>query len=722
MVTDGLDTGTKLFASVASSSLAFDIAYHTGGTFMSGPVNLYNIYYGTENSKSLMDYFATYIGNSDWYSIMRHYTTGTTSIAGAVTFKKSTSILTGTLATLTDSAVITIITNLFTSNTLTVDANGIYAFIFKGDIAFSGWLTQWCGYHSSFNYNGKLIKYFISGDPAYGTNGVNCQGYRGGVTANGNLGADSVSTVYAHELVETVSDCLGNAFYASTPNGLQENADLCAWNWISMLPGYSNANVVIGTKKFLLQSNWLPGTGCMLNDGTLSLSPTESPTAALTSSPSTFPTYLQPTEEPTYIVTSGSPVFTPTEAPTYTATELPSTIPTETPTLEPTFTTTSEMPATAAPSEAPSLPPSTPPTTQPSSEPTVPTILPSDSPSDSPSLAPTSKSTFKVTAAPSIYSPFKTLVVPFYKAYNTYSAKVNTVQFTFSACPGVLLKIADCGSARCFDSRRSSDQFIRLYNSSNAQVAYNDDSCSQCSVIIYKTAGKVCQQYTLKQGCYGDRFCTGNFTIQSISAPTAAPSKLPSIAPTPPPTFTVTGAPSSEPASAVPTSTESPTITGSNVVTCPFSAAAFSGYGYNVYRAGVACTFSVCPGMQYSIADSDPTRCLSTSHGSGGGGSWYSVTELIGVADENNRRASANYQTVGKCMSASLSYSNYYSSSSCKTYTLYMGCGLTACSGVYTILGTSVPTASPITRPSGGGGGGPSGGGGHGHGGGDDRK
>mmetsp|Transcript_13726 Transcript_13726/g.18591 ORF Transcript_13726/g.18591 Transcript_13726/m.18591 type:complete len:293 (+) Transcript_13726:612-1490(+) len=292
---------------------------------------------------------------------------------------------------------------------------------------------------------------------------------------------------------------------------------------------------------------------------------------------------------------------------------------------------------------------------------------------------------------------------------------MNTVPYTFTACPGTLLKIADCGAARCFNSRKSSDQFIRLYNSSNAQVAYNDDSCSQCSVIIYKTAGKACQQYTLKQGCYGDRFCTGNFTIQSISAPTAAPSKAPVSVPTAAPSFTVTGSPSSEPASAAPTVV-------SNVVSCPFSAAAFTGYGYNVYRAGVPCTFSVCPGMKYAIADLDPTRCLSTSHGSGGdgggdsgGGQWSSVTELIGIADSNKHVVYASYQSSGKCMTASLSYSNYYGSSGCQTYTLYMGCGLKACSGVYTIQSTSLPTAAPVTRPSGGGGG-------HGHGGEDDRK
>jgi len=134
------------------------------------------------------------------------------------------------------------------------------------------------------------------------------------------------------------------------------------------------------------------------------------------------------------------------------------------------------------------------------------------------------------------------------------------------------------------------------------------------------------EQYTLKQGCYADRFCKGNFSIQSISAPRAAPSKVPVSVPTAVSSFTVTEAPPSELASVAPTVI-------SNVISCPFSAAAFTGYGYNVYRAGVPCTFSVCPGMQYAIADLDPSRCLSTSHGrDGGDGKWSSVTELIGIA------------------------------------------------------------------------------------------
>jgi hypothetical protein len=60
----------------------------------------------------------------------------------------------------------------------------------------------------------------------------------------------------------------------------------------------------------------------------------------------------------------------------------------------------------------------------------------------------------------------------------------------------------------------------------NNMVAFNDDSCHVCSAIIY-TLPEPCQQYTLQQGCYKNKYCTGNFTIQAIETPTAMPSTMP---------------------------------------------------------------------------------------------------------------------------------------------------------------------------------------------------
>eukprot|EP01036_Dinobryon_divergens_P023744 gene23744-32129_t len=328
----------KLFSSVASLSLAFDVTYH-GGPFMSGNVSVYNIYYGTGNSQALLDYLATHIDRSSWYSTMRHYSAGGVSISGSVFLAASIVVTKRLVKKLTDNAVVTIIIDMINAGTLPADENGIYAFIFKGNLPYNGWLTDWCGFHSAFTYNFGVYKFMVLGDTSFSNIelGTNCQGYFDGPTVNKNIGADSAASVYAHELVETISNPQGDAFYADTPEGTQENADLCTWSWGTMLPGFDNANVVIGNKSFLIQQNWLPGTGCVSGDSSSFV-----PTAFSTVSPSSGPS-MPP-------VSSLKPSSIPTERPSRSRTpsKIPSIIPTSLPTLAPISTVTPTLPRPSA--------------------------------------------------------------------------------------------------------------------------------------------------------------------------------------------------------------------------------------------------------------------------------------------------------------------------------------------------------------------------------------
>ena len=111
-----------------------------------------------------------------------------------------------------------------------------------------------------------------------------------------------------------------------------------------------------------------------------------------------------------------------------------------------------------------------------------------------------------------------TLQVPFYNTSDTNSATVNTVPYNFTVCSNGTIRIADCDADRCLS--RFNDQFIRLY-SDGFQVAWSDDSCYMCSVITYYITSDTCHTYTLQQGCYGSRQCTGAFTITLTSSGTA---------------------------------------------------------------------------------------------------------------------------------------------------------------------------------------------------------
>ena len=283
------DLFNELFSNKSYSSinsvLTNDIVYHSGGNVMTGPVNMYNIFYGTfadPTTPTLMNYFAAHIGSSPWYTTMRHYYYQTSPksqksfVSGIVNFVTSVSVPASTTS-LSQSTVSNLVDYYISSGLLPYDANGIYAFIYNGGLNFPGWLTQWCGFHS---VSGAGHKYFVVGDPSSGGSAqAGCEGIRG-TTVNNNLGADSMVSVYAHELVESVSDYYGNAWFS--PNG-EENGDLCAWNFGTLLPGKSNANVVVGAKQFYIQQNWLPGVGCVLSDG---LFYTSAPTTSLTLAPS----------------------------------------------------------------------------------------------------------------------------------------------------------------------------------------------------------------------------------------------------------------------------------------------------------------------------------------------------------------------------------------------------------------------------------------------------
>ena len=270
---------------IPSLTAVNDITFTSGLPVMTGTVNLYNIYYGNFSSESsqqmkpLVDYFSDNIGSSDYYNIMTKYyqiIQGVkTFVSNSVKWIKSISISSNIQIPLDNSKATAIITNLISTGQLPLDPNGVYAFIFKGNIPFStlytgSWLTTWCGYHSAFYYtDGKtLIKYFITGDPSTSTasNAAGCKpAARIGATTtpNNNVGADSIASIYAHELVEVVSNYAG-AWYWRTggPNLGKENADLCTGSFGPLLPGSTDANVIVGAKKWLIQQNWIPQFGC----------------------------------------------------------------------------------------------------------------------------------------------------------------------------------------------------------------------------------------------------------------------------------------------------------------------------------------------------------------------------------------------------------------------------------------------------------------------------
>jgi len=174
----------------------------------------------------------------------------------------------------------------------------IFNFIFRGDFIITGWLSVWCGYHSAFNIDGiGIIKYTVIGDASFSKSegmALRCKVPEERIpTPNGNLGGDSVVSIYAHEIAEVITDYYNDAWYFDNKNNMEnENGDVCVGNYGTSIDA-SNSNIKLGNRSFLIQSMYLPGVGCVMTNASASTI-----TAIPTTTSSRAPTPLSPTAFP----------------------------------------------------------------------------------------------------------------------------------------------------------------------------------------------------------------------------------------------------------------------------------------------------------------------------------------------------------------------------------------------------------------------------------------
>ena len=125
----------------------------------------------------------------------------------------------------------------------------ISSVLFFSDVAQPGFCTEFCGWHT---YYGSY-KYSWVGIPA---SGCNC--FAQYTSPNGNAAVDAAVSVIAHELMETATDPMINAWYNSDGD---ENGDACAWNFVNSI--YSSGyyyNLVVNGMKYYVQANYNLGS------------------------------------------------------------------------------------------------------------------------------------------------------------------------------------------------------------------------------------------------------------------------------------------------------------------------------------------------------------------------------------------------------------------------------------------------------------------------------
>jgi len=244
------------------------IFYH-GGPVMSGTVNLYYICYGAWNfpndpTQAILNTFGNSIGGTPYFGINTTYYDATnTAVSGLVHFAGSTTDPGSQTSALTDAAVQNIVANALTkpSGALPTDPNGVYFVLTSKEVTeTSGFCTQYCAWHTSGTINNHNIKYGFVGNPLQCPSACSAQT----TTPNGNLAADAMANLIAHELAESATDPDLNAWFDRRG---QENADKCAWTFgtTQTLSSGAKYNVTFrnssGTTNWLLQRNWINAGG-----------------------------------------------------------------------------------------------------------------------------------------------------------------------------------------------------------------------------------------------------------------------------------------------------------------------------------------------------------------------------------------------------------------------------------------------------------------------------
>ena len=238
------------------------ISYHNGPVMHSG-VNIYYIWYGDwcqdSTATPILTDYATYVGGSPYFNINTTYGDTVGNVPNTITtikYGKSTSD-SGSLGTsLNDGNIWTLVTNALSGGKLPVDPNGVYFVLTAPYVAeTSGFLSQYCGWHTYNYYNSTPIKYAFVGNPAAKMGACSMQS----TGPNGDAEADAMASVIAHELEEAATDPQLNAWYDSTG---AENADKCAWTFgTTYSVSGAAANMKIGTRDYLIQQNWVNAGG-----------------------------------------------------------------------------------------------------------------------------------------------------------------------------------------------------------------------------------------------------------------------------------------------------------------------------------------------------------------------------------------------------------------------------------------------------------------------------
>lgn len=236
------------------------ITWH-GGPIMTAPPKIYFVWYGnwkTDLARNVLVDWAAGIGGTAYWAINATYPDGNGhQPPNAASFGGQSFDDYSRGKVLTDALVERIVADAITTFALPKDPNGVYFVLGSKDVdETSGLCSKYCGWHSATMIASAWVRYGFIGDgdrcPA------SCEAQA--VSPNYSPSADAMASVLSHELEETVTDPLGNAWFDAQGN---ENADKCAWTFgpTQLTKNGARYNVSFGGRDWLIQRNWVNAKG-----------------------------------------------------------------------------------------------------------------------------------------------------------------------------------------------------------------------------------------------------------------------------------------------------------------------------------------------------------------------------------------------------------------------------------------------------------------------------
>ena len=252
---DGKGGGTAVDVRPAAAGIGYG-----GGPVLLGTPNVYFIWYGNwagNSATTILPDFMSNLGGSPYFDINTTYSDSRGNhVTGAIRYAGSTNDNYSQGSAISDQALVNIVSRAISGGAFPSDTNAVYFVLTSQDVTLSGFCGGFCGYHTRTTIGGRDIKYSFVGNPAQCPRSCAPDS---SPAPNGNLGADGMASILAHELEETVTDPDLNGWGDSAG----ENADKCAWTFGTTYRTASGAlaNMRLGTRDYLIQQNLDANTG-----------------------------------------------------------------------------------------------------------------------------------------------------------------------------------------------------------------------------------------------------------------------------------------------------------------------------------------------------------------------------------------------------------------------------------------------------------------------------